>query len=340
MHEIFSQIDEFRFRGLHPRVRIGTASDRYAGWIGQVYSEHRYADRITSRKKTVGRRAFVEKVLPVECVSEYFQHFAVLELDFTFYRPLLDETEQPTPSFHLLRKYRACMNGPDRIILKVPQMIFARKLRRGGTYVPNDQYLNPEGFIRRFHTPAVEVLGTCLGGFIFEQEYQRKQDRVSPERLARELDRFFTRIPEDRRYHIELRTEAYLSAPVFRVFEKHGLGQVLSNWTWLPSLSRQHGLSGGRFFNTGGECVIRLMTPSGMRYEDAYARAYPFGALVDGMLDEEQVRKTAEFLYASVEKGIRINVIVNNRYGGNAPITAQHIARQFVRRMSRSAAEE
>jgi hypothetical protein len=31
----------YRFRELHPNLSIGMASDRYAGWIGQVYSEGR-----------------------------------------------------------------------------------------------------------------------------------------------------------------------------------------------------------------------------------------------------------------------------------------------------------
>jgi len=30
-------IDNFIFRDLHPRIKIGTASDGYAGWLGQVY---------------------------------------------------------------------------------------------------------------------------------------------------------------------------------------------------------------------------------------------------------------------------------------------------------------
>jgi hypothetical protein len=32
----------FLFRGLHQNILTGTARDRYAGWIGQIYSEGRY----------------------------------------------------------------------------------------------------------------------------------------------------------------------------------------------------------------------------------------------------------------------------------------------------------
>ncbi len=32
----------FRVRNPHPNILIGTASERYAGWIGQIYAEGRY----------------------------------------------------------------------------------------------------------------------------------------------------------------------------------------------------------------------------------------------------------------------------------------------------------
>ncbi len=332
MQEASFKLRDFQFRDLHPNIFMGTASDRYAGWLGQIYSENRYADRITRRRKSVGGKAFVEEVLPVESVEEYFQHFRVLELDFTFYRPLTDKDGNPTQNFHVLNKYRRHLKKEDKLILKVPQAVFARKLRRGGSYVKNEQYLDPEVFTRQFYEPARALLDPWLGGLIFEQEYQRKQDRGSAEDLAADLDTFFTNIPGDTRYHVELRTETFLSGPVFSVFEKHGLGQVLSNWTWLPPLSRQFALSGRRIFNAGRECIVRLMTPLGMRYEDAYARAHPFNALVDGMLNNQMVKEAVKILQEGVDHGTKINVIINNRYGGNAPLTAQHIAEQFLGR--------
>jgi len=324
-----SKLEHFQFRDLHQNVFMGTASDRYAGWIGQIYSEDRYANGITRRTKSVGGKSFVENVLPVESVREYFQHFRVLELDFTFYRPLMDKDGKPTQNFHVLQTYRRHLNKEDQIILKVPQTVFARKLRRGGAYVENEQYLNPEIFIRQFYEPAMELLAPWLGGFIFEQEYQRKQDRSSPEELATELDNFFGAIPEDTRYHVELRTETFLSGPVFSVFEKYGLGQVLSHWTWLPPLSRQFALSSRMFFNAGRSCIIRLMTPRGMRYEDAYARAHPFNALVEGMLNRQMVKETAGLMREAVDQDAQPHVIINNRSGGNAPIIAQKVAEEF-----------
>jgi hypothetical protein len=59
------------------------ASDRYAGWIGQIYSMGRYEKAITRRNRMVGDRTFTEEILPVESVAEYFEHFPLLEIDYT-----------------------------------------------------------------------------------------------------------------------------------------------------------------------------------------------------------------------------------------------------------------
>ncbi len=326
----YPRIEYFQFRGLHPNISIGTASDRYAGWIGQIYSARRYAKDIIHRSKSVGGKVFTEEVLPVESVEEYFRHFGVLEMDFTFYQPLLDKDKRPTRNYHVLSKYSHYLNKEDRLILKVPQIVFARKLRSGGAYVENEQYLSAKVFTTQFYEPGLGLLGPWLEAFIFEQEYQRKSERPSAKVMAAELDGFFGTIPRDKRYHVELRTDSLLAPPVFDVLVKYGVGQVLSHWTWLPPLARQFALSGRRFSNAGNRLVVRLMTPRGMRYEDAYARAHPFTGLVNGMLDPRMVDETADLMWAAVKKGVQANIVINNRSGGNAPVIAQRVAEKFL----------
>lgn len=330
MLDTTKDIERFRFKSLHPDVFFGTASDRYAGWIGQIYSKERFAGKAKRRHHTVGGKSFVEEILPVESVEEYFQHFGVLEIDYTFYRPLLDKDGKPTNNYRVLENYRSHMNEGDRLILKAPQMVFAQKVRRKEGFVENEDYLNPRAFTEQFYKPANDILGGRLAGIIFEQEYQRKKERTSPEEAARELDEFFGEIPRDDLYHVELRTETLLTEPVFAVFEKHGIGQVLSHWTWLPSLSKQFAASGKRFLNSGGQCVIRLMTPRGMRYEEAYAKAHPFDRMVEGMMDSWLVEDTVRMMWSAVAKETKANIIINNRAGGNAPLIAQEIANRFV----------
>ncbi len=88
-------IVNFRFRDLPSSIQIGTASDRYAGWIGQIYSKGRYEKGITRRSHKVRGQNFTEEILPVESVTEYFEHFPILEIDYTFYRALLESKGSP-----------------------------------------------------------------------------------------------------------------------------------------------------------------------------------------------------------------------------------------------------
>jgi hypothetical protein len=222
------------------------------------------------------------------------------------------------------------MEEGDSVILKVPQVIFARRLRRGGGFVENEAYLNARIFSDQFYKPAQEILGPALTGFIFEQEYHPKKDRMDATELAQSLDRFFETIPKDTRCHIELRTEAYLVEPVFRILEKHRVGLVLSHWTWLPPLAKQSTKIGSRFFSSGGQSIVRLITSLRMSYEESYAKAFPFDKLVEGMLNPQMIEDTVQLIREAIRREKRIAIIINNRAGGNGPLIAQQIAKRFL----------
>ncbi len=75
-----ADIKQCLFRHLHPQVKMGTASDRFAGWLGQIYTEDCYQGRIGQRPKVVGEHSFIEEVLPVDSAAEYFEHFQAPEI--------------------------------------------------------------------------------------------------------------------------------------------------------------------------------------------------------------------------------------------------------------------
>jgi uncharacterized protein YecE (DUF72 family) len=319
----------FFFRSLHPHISLGTASDRYAGWIGPIYSKEKYDKRISRRPKVIKGKTFIEELLPVDSLVEYFEHFSVLEIDYTFYRLLLDNKDQPTRNYFLLYRYGSFLKEMDYLFLKIPQVITARKVRQGTQFVANETYLDPVIFTKRFYQPAVELLGSKIRGFVFEQEYQRIDEQLSAAEMASSLDHFFKSIPRDDRYQVELRTQSYLQDPVFEVLEKHGVGQVLSHWTWLPPLEKQFNKSGKRFFNAGHQALIRLMTPLDLRYEDAYEKAFPFNKLIGGMVQTRMIEDTVQLMHTAIERNTQLNLIINNRSGGSAPLIARQIAEQF-----------
>jgi len=51
---------------------------------------------------------------------------------------------------------------------------------------------------------------------------------------------------------------------------------------------------------------------------------------VPSMLHPSMVEETAELMWEAVDNNIRINIIVNNRAGGNAPLVGQQIGLRFL----------
>ena len=337
-------VAEFDFRDIHPHVRFGTASDRYAAWIGQIYSEE-YQSEVSSRRRSLGGRKFEERTVPIRSVEEYFRHFGTLEIDYTYYGPLRDVEDEPTTNFHVLAQYADHIPPDGRVFLKAPQTYFSRTLRRGSgknvEHVENEDFLNVDAYARQFHEPAVELLGDRLAGILFEQEYQRKSDSPSPEEIVAQLDTFFNELPRNVQPHIELRSEHFLLPNYFAWLEDRGIGFVFSHWTWLPPLRKQWRMCGERFTAADGNVVVRLLTPIKTRYADAYALAHPFDKPVAELSETPQARNMVldmtALVYQAEAQGALVNVIANNRAWGNAPALSQAIAERILDEEARRA---
>ena len=71
------------------------------------------------------------------------------------------------------------------------------------------------------------------------------------------------------------------------------------------------------------------MTPLEMRYEESYAKAFPFDKMIPGMPDPEMIEDTAKIVNEAVKDKVQVNLIINNRAGGNAPMIAEKIVDRF-----------
>lgn len=288
------------------KVRFGTASDRYGDWQGQIYHQ-KYT--VSRRPKKLRSGTFVEEVLPVNSVVEYFEHFDFVEIDYTFYNYLLDDSGNPTTTFRTLDAYAGHLPPTARVVLKVPQAVTAKNFYRGGQKVENKERHDAQAFAKRFYDPAQELLGERLAGMIFEHEYTRKDDRPNTDDYVKDQQSFFAQLPKDQRYQIEERTEALKSE---------------AYWTYLPSLAEQFQKAGEP---PNGVQIIRLLTPKGMRYEDAYSRFHPFDKLRDE--PSSMIQETVQILEVLTENGIEVLVTANNRAGGNAPEIIKKIVQKL-----------
>ncbi|MCJ7494170.1 MAG: hypothetical protein MUP68_08025 [Deltaproteobacteria bacterium] len=66
-----------------------------------------------------------------------------------------------------------------------------------------------------------------------------------------------------------------------------------------------------------------------MSYEQSYAKAFPFDKMVPGMLDPEMIEDTAKIVNEAIKDKVQVNLIINNRAGGNAPMIAQEVAKKL-----------
>lgn len=71
----------------------------------------------------------------------------------------------------------------------------------------------------------------------------------------------------------------------------------------------------------------------GSLFEQEYQRSQdrtPGKEVVQGMLQSEMVAETATLMRTGVKPGVQMNIVINNRAGGNAPIIAQKVAAKFL----------
>lgn len=341
MSTVRDRIEAYDFRDIHPDVHFGTASDRYAGWIGQIYSDA-WSDRISSRKRKLGGRTFDERQVPVESVGEYFDHFRVLELDFTFYRVLIEPDGKAGTNWFALQKYADHAPEIARFYLKAPQQVFARIVREGKGYRENPDYLNVDMFVQGFLLPARELLGNRLGGIICEQEYQRKADSPAASEHTEALARFFQDVGEamgmdpgkDVGCHLEIRSPHLLEPVYFDWLESAGIGHVFSHWTWLPAIRDQWKMSGHRLTSARREVVSRLLTPLRVPYAKAYAAAYPFDRTLPEIEQskggQDMVLDTVALSLQALKHDSAPIVLLNNRAWGSAPDLARKVADRLI----------
>ncbi|MDH4305826.1 MAG: hypothetical protein OEV53_17365 [Nitrospira sp.] len=69
--------------------------------------------------------------------------------------------------------------------------------------------------------------------------------------------------------------------------------------------------------------VLRLLTPLKMSYEAVKKRAEPYSKVVEELLKIR--RDTVDLVNKSVGEKRKAYVLVNNRSGGNAPLTIQSL---------------
>lgn len=290
---------------LSPLIRFGTSTWTYEGWQGQIY-----------------RRKYSKTAFARECLGEYCQFlyngeplFRTVGNDSTFYRP---------PTANQLRHYLNQIPEDFQMCFKVWEdltiPVYGKHVRYGSKAgQPNTHFLDAKLFNDLVLAPYREAqFEPHMGPFIFE--FQRHN--LPNQNFCTKLDQFFSEIPQDFPYAVEIRNAGLLGPNYQKVLESHGVAHVYNHWSYMPSLLQQHTQMEERF--TAPFTVIRLLTPLNMSHEAAVKRATPYNKIV-GILPEMR-RDTISLVKQAVGENRRAYVLVNNRSEGNAPLTVQALS--------------
>jgi uncharacterized protein YecE (DUF72 family) len=286
---------------ISPLIRFGTSTWAYEGWQGLVY-KHSYPPR---RFRS-------------ECLAEYARYeyegcrlFRTVGFDFTFYGPATTR-QLAHYSSQVPTDFVACSKVWEE--LTVPA--YSGHPRHGSRAGSNPFFLNADYFQEQVLAPYASVFQPHTGPFIFE--FQRTLDLESEDFLKR-LDNFLGRLPKEWEYAVEVRHERLLTREYHSVLTIHGVAHVYNHWTHMPGLSEQHGLMNEAF--TAPFVMFRLLTPRGVRYEDAVRRYKPYRDIVQSL--PEMRGDTVKLVKQAVAEHRRAYVLVNNRSEGSAPRTIQ-----------------
>jgi uncharacterized protein YecE (DUF72 family) len=285
-------------------VRFGTSSWNYPGWRGLVY-----------------HREYEGKGASARMLGEYaaFPLFRTVGIDSSFYAPPTEETllgwaRQLPPGFPCVSKVW------DQITVQTHSK--ARNPARAGQ--SNPDFLNPDVFLEAVYEPYQRYFADHAGPFVFEFQSIQRRSGVGPEEFAGQLDGFFSALPREGSYAVEIRNEEFLTPMYFAVLREHGVAHVFNSWTRMPPIGDQLDLPGSV---PGPFIVARALLRTGRTYDEAVDAFAPYDRIQDP--NPELRHDLVRLITRALETRIPAYLLVNNRAEGSAPLTIAEIARML-----------
>lgn len=296
-------------RAVPPGIRFGTSSWTYPGWKGLVYA-----------------RDYPATGAGAEMLGEYarFPLFGTVGIDSTFYTP---------PTAKTLESYAAVLPPEFPCLSKVWDRLTvhthakARDKTRAGEQNPD--FLNPDLFLEAVWSPYRDHFAGHTGPFLFEFQAIARRDKIGPEDFAGRLDAFFSKLPREGRYAVEIRNPEFLTPAYFAVLREHDVAHLFNSWTRMPSIGMQLDLPGAI---TAGFLVARALLRPGRWYADAVDAFQPYDKIKDA--NPELRHDLVRLVEAAEKMRIPAYLIVNNRAEGSAPRTIMAVAELLAARRS------
>jgi len=248
-----------------------------------------------------------------------FPLFRTVGIDSSFYAP---------PTEEVLASYAGYLPAGFPCVSKVWNQLtvhtFSKAQDKARAGKANPDFLNPEVFLEAVYDPYQRHFGGHAGPFVFEFQAIGRGSGMTPERFAGRLDEFFSALPREGMYSVELRNEEFLTPMYFAVLREHGVAHVFNSWTRMPPIGDQLDLPGAV---SGPFIVARVLLQPGRTYDEAVDAFAPYDRIQDPSpaLRGDLLR----LIETAVHTRIPAYLLVNNRAEGSAPLTIAEVLRML-----------
>ncbi|MFH1006461.1 MAG: DUF72 domain-containing protein [Candidatus Latescibacterota bacterium] len=277
-------------------VQWGTSTWTYEGWKDLVYH------------KQYRKSAFKK-----ECLAEYARdgRFSTVGMDLFFYRPP-SRSDLEFYAEQLPSGFKACSKVWDEITVKQ----FPYHPRYGARMgLDNPNFLNAELFESAVLEPYRSSFREFAGPFIFEFGYLSKEAMPSVRAFGEQLSGFFSRLPKDFKYSVEIRNRNFLAPAYFDALREHGVAHVFNWWSYMPPISYQR-----RYDSLTADFIVsRVLTPLAVKYSDAVKRFQPYNQIVERL--PEMRHDVLDLVETAMGRKMLAYILINNRSEGSAPYT-------------------
>jgi len=294
-------------------VSWGTSTWTYPEWQGIVY-----------------HKEYTTKSIKTESLAEYaaFPRFSTVGIDNTFYAP---------PNPFVLEAYAKYLPAGFKCVSKVWEEITVPKWSNQKRYGKRAGKENPHFLDAEFFTASVlsvyeKAFKDHTGPLVLEFGEMYPTVIPSLQFFLEKLDRFFSQLPKDFQYAIEIRNKGFLRPEYFETLRQHNVAHLFNHWTKMPPLRDQMAAAGENPF-TADFAVARLLTPLGIKYEQAVAMNAPYDAIKVRL---PEMRDDVERLIDhALEFNIRLFILVNNRTEGCAPLTVLEMDKRIREKLEK-----
>jgi uncharacterized protein YecE (DUF72 family) len=156
---------------------------------------------------------YPDALQPADYLSYYAQHFDTVEVDSTFYR---------IPSLSTVRGWNAKTPKGFIFAVKVPQVITHEKV-----------LVDCDAELKQF-VDTMDLLGGKLGPMVFQFPYFNRSVFTSGAQFLVRLKAFLNKLPEGRRFALEIRNKSWLDAQLADLLREHRVALVLQDQSWMP----------------------------------------------------------------------------------------------------------